>query len=129
MALYEIDPQERYLDYTDRWANFHQWTPRNGVKTNDADDQCCGQTYLERYFQSGGEEKIAKIIENLDNQMKTPNNQKPEAEGSLYGWWTWIDAIQMAMPVYSKMFRITGEQKYIDHAMRKYSWIRDTLAG
>jgi len=33
MALYGIDRQQRYLDYTDRWASFHQWTPRNGVKT------------------------------------------------------------------------------------------------
>ena len=91
MALYEIDQDARYIDYTDRWGSFHQWTPRNGVKTNDADDQCCGQTYADRYMQSGGEEKIAKIIENLNNQMKTPNTQKPEAKGSIYGWWTWID--------------------------------------
>ena len=46
MALYEIDKDARYIDYTDRWGNFHKWTPRNGVKTNDADDQCCGQTYF-----------------------------------------------------------------------------------
>ncbi len=27
MALYEIDKDARYIDYTDRWANFHKWTP------------------------------------------------------------------------------------------------------
>ena len=70
MALYEIDPQERYIDYTDRWANFHQWTPRNGVRTNDADDQCCGQTYADRYMQSGGEEKIARIIDAQHTQAR-----------------------------------------------------------
>ena len=63
MALYEIDPQQRYLDYTDTWSNFHQWTPRNGVNTCDADDQCCAQTYLMRYMQVGGEEKITKVRE------------------------------------------------------------------
>ncbi|WP_373466502.1 glycoside hydrolase family 88 protein, partial [Acinetobacter soli] len=26
MALYEIDPQQRYLDYTDKWADYHKWT-------------------------------------------------------------------------------------------------------
>lgn len=31
MALYEVDKDNRYIDYTDRWANFHQWTPRNGI--------------------------------------------------------------------------------------------------
>ena len=136
MALYDIDPQQRYIDYTDCWANFHQWTPRNGIKTNDADDQCCQQTYLERYMQSGGEEKIIHVKENLAQQMVTPNmknatqNQKTQTTtNSLYGWWTWIDAIQMGMPVYFQMAKITGERSYIDHAMKMYIWSRDTLAG
>ncbi|MBQ2215558.1 MAG: glycoside hydrolase family 88 protein, partial [Prevotella sp.] len=107
MALYEIDPDQRYADYTDKWANFHQWTPRNGVKTTDADDQCCGQTYIDRYIQTGSkdQQKIKAIIENLDNQMAT---------GKL-GYWTWIDAIQMAMPLYFQVYMITGDRKYADH--------------
>ena len=127
MELYKVDPQQRYIDYTDRWADFHKWTPRNGITTCDADDQCCEQTYLDRYMMTKDEKMIVHVKENLAHQMKTGNDKK--ANGELYGWWTWIDAIQMAMPVYSKMFRITGEQKYIDHAMRMYIWSRDTLAG
>ena len=126
MALYEIDPNPAYIDYTDRWATFHQWTPRNGVKTNDADDQCCEQTYLDRYMQSGGEEKIARVRENLEQQMTAPN---PKAGGAVMGWWTWIDAIQMGMPVYFQMAKVTGERRYVDHAMKMYTWSRDTLAG
>ena len=131
MALYELDPDQRYIDYTDRWANFHEWTPRNGVTTCDADDQCCGQTYLQRYMQVGGEEKIAKIKENLDYQMKAVNEKKmPKCnQPSVYGWWTWIDAIQMAMPVYVAMTKVTGDRKYLNHAMRMYTWSRDSLAG
>ena len=127
MELYKVDPQQRYINYTDRWADFHKWTPRNGITTCDADDQCCEQTYLDRYMMTKDEKMIVHVKENLAHQMKTGNDKK--ANGELYGWWTWIDAIQMAMPVYSKMFRITGEQKYIDHAMRMYTWSRDTLAG
>ena len=127
MELYKVDAQQRYLDYTDRWADFHHWTARNGITSCDADDQCCEQTYLDRYMMTGQEKMIVHVKENLAHQMKTGNDRK--ANGALYGWWTWIDAIQMAMPVYSKMYRITGEQKYIDHAMRMYTWSRDTLAG
>ena len=137
MALYEIDADERYIDYTDRWARFHQWTPRNGVQTNDADDQCCGQTYVDRYLQSGGKEKIIHIITNLNNQMSTPNTKasvkqalrETNANGELYGWWTWIDAIQMAMPLYMQVYKVTGDRRYADHAMKMYRWTRDTLAG
>ena len=137
MALYEIDADERYIDYTDRWARFHQWTPRNGVQTNDADDQCCGQTYVDRYLQSGGKEKIIYVITNLNNQMSTPNTKasvkqalrEANANGELYGWWTWIDAIQMAMPLYMQVYKVTGDRRYADHAMKMYRWTRDTLAG
>ena len=128
MALYEIDQDQRYMDYTDKWASFHQWTPRNGVTTCDADDQCCGQTYLMRYEQVGGEEKIAKMRENLDHQMKTENDKKL-ATPSLYGWWTWIDAIQMAMPLYMQMYKLTGEEKYRDHGMAMYRWSRNECGG
>lgn len=128
MALYEIDQDQRYMDYTDKWASFHQWTPRNGVTTCDADDQCCGQTYLMRYEQVGGEEKIAKMRENLDHQMKTENDKKLSTP-SLYGWWTWIDAIQMAMPLYMQMYKITGEEKYRDHGMKMYRWSRNECGG
>lgn len=137
MALYEIDADEQYIDYTDRWARFHQWTPRNGVKTNDADDQCCGQTYVDRYLQSGGKEKIVHVITNLNKQMSTPNTKasvkqalrEANANGELYGWWTWIDAIQMAMPLYMQVYKVTGDRRYADHAMKMYRWTRDTLAG
>ena len=118
MALYAIDPQPEYLEYTDRWADFHQWTPRNGTATTHADDQCCAQTYLDRYLMTRDERMLTHVRENLDHQMQTK-----------IGWWTWIDAIQMSMPVYSKMYRATGQQRYIDHAMKMYVWCRDTLAG
>jgi rhamnogalacturonyl hydrolase YesR len=129
MALYDIDPQQRYLDYTDKWASFHKWTPRNGITTNDADDQCCEQTYLMRFEKVGDSTMIRPTIANLQHQMKTPNTRKSEAEGALCGWWTWIDAIQMAMPVYMHMYKLTGDVRYRDHGMNMYVWSRDTLAG
>ena len=118
MALYGIDPQEAYLDYTDQWGDFHQWTPRDGVRTMNADNQCCAQTYLDRYQMTGNNKMIARVRENLDLQMQRK-----------VGWWTWVDAIQMAMPVYTKMYRITGDKRYANHAMKMYTWTRDTLAG
>jgi rhamnogalacturonyl hydrolase YesR len=89
MALYNIDQQQRYLDYTEKWADFHKWTPRNGVKTTDADDQCCSQTYIE-FQQTTGKGSLEPTKENLAKQM----------ESGRVDYWTWIDAIQMAMPVY-----------------------------
>ena len=125
MALLDIDPKQQYIDYTDRWADFHQWTPRNGINTCDADDQCCAQTYLMRYDQTKDISMFTHVKDNLEHQMVTvnPKNQ------SLYGWWTWIDAIQMAMPIYMQMYRLTGDSRYRDHAMKMYRWSRNECGG
>ena len=127
MALQQVDPQQRYMDYTLTWANFHQWMPRNGTKTCDADDQCCGQAYIE-VAELGGlpvGDYIKYVCENLDYQMQTSNPKN----GSLYGWWTWIDAIQMAMPLYVQVYKATGERRYLNHAMKMYRWSRDECGG
>lgn len=119
LALYGIDNDDRYIDYTDRWAAFHKWTPRNGTGTRDADDQCCAQAYIERFVMTGDSAMIAPTRDNLDGQM---------AEGRV-DYWTWIDAIQMAMPVYAKMYAVTGERDYLDRAMEMYRWSRDVCGG
>ncbi len=143
MALQRVDPQQRYIDYAMRWAEFHKWMPRNGIETCDADDQCCGQTYLELIPYSGKpqSEHLQAIQANLDHQMKTPRPFKPNevqkpkigevgtAVGTLVGWWTWIDAIQMAMPLYMQVYKLTGDKRYCDHAMAMYRWSRNECGG
>lgn len=79
MALYDIDPQQRYIDYTDRWADYHKWTARGSVNDMDADNQCCQQTYIDRHVQSGMKKDMSKVKENLDHQMSTGK----------YSYWTW----------------------------------------
>ena len=115
MELYAIDQQQRYIDYALRWADFHNWTPRNGVTTTDADDQCCGQTYYLLQPFTERQNPMEKVLENLDRQI---------ASGRCH-YWTRIDAIQMAMPLYALAYQQTGERKYIDYAMKAYRWSRN----
>ena len=121
MNLYEVDRQPEYLDYALRWARFHRWTPRNGEATTDADDQCCGQTYAALYAYRGmGEDSLlAPVRRNLDHQMATGR----------HNYWSWIDAIQMAMPLYAMMYHYTGEEQYMDYAMQSYRWSRNECGG
>lgn len=118
-ALYDIDPQQRYLDYIHRWADHHRWAPRNGVNTTDADDQCCAQTYIWCYRKEHDPQMLAPITENLEHQMSTPRQD----------YWWWIDAIQMSMPVYAQMYKTTGDRHYIDYAMRLYRHSRNAVGG
>lgn len=123
MALYGIDAQPDYLKYIDDWATYHKWTPRNGTKTTNADDQCCMQTYLDRYFLGAGCKEQGAMLDSVRVNM--------EKQMSLHrvDYWTWIDAIQMAMPAYSKMYKITGDTRYIFFARDCYEWTRNECGG
>ena len=122
MELNTIDPQPEYLNYSLTWADFHKWTPRNGIQTTDADDQCCGQTYINllKYLKNENKStQIINLLDNLDNQINS----------NRYDYWTWIDAIQMAMPLYAQAYKLTGKRKYLDYAMKSYHWTRDECGG
>lgn len=121
MALQEIDPNHAYINYALRWADFHKWTPRNGIKTTDADDQCCAQTYVQLLPYAGRDEKklLQNVINNLNHQMESGRSD----------YWTWIDAIQMAMPLYFQIAHLTGERRYADYAMQCYRWTRNECGG
>ena len=93
MALYGVDPQQKYLDYAIDWSNKHQWSPRNGIVIKNADDQCCGQTYIDLYNLDPKPERIQNIKTCIDSVIASGRK----------GDWFWIDAIQMAMPIYAKL--------------------------
>lgn len=115
MALYAIYPREDYYDYAYGWADFHKWGLRNGNTTRNADDQCCGQTYIDLYNICPDPNMIKNIKTNIDMVVNTPQNDD---------WW-WIDAIQMAMPVYAKLGKLTGDHRYYDKMWDIYSYTRD----
>jgi len=93
MALYSIDPQKKYYDYAVDWGEKHQWTPRNGVTDRNADDQCCGQTYTDLYEIDHRPERIGPIKICLDNMVSSDKCDD----------WHWVDAIQMAMPLFTRL--------------------------
>lgn len=120
LALYDQDPQDRYLAYLDRWGNFHKWGPyQEDYYTVDADHICCAQVYCQRYFLDGNEAKYKPMQKLFNNQISAGKHKA----------WTWIDAIHMAMPGYAMMTMATGNRKYINFAMKSYIWTRDTCGG
>lgn len=110
MALYSVDKNKAYYDYAVDWGKSHKWGLRNGIKTRNADDQDCGQTYLDLYEIDPQPERIKDIKASID-LMK--------ASGKINDW-TWIDAIQMAMPVFAKLGVIYKDTTYFDYMYKMY---------
>ena len=119
MALYAIYPQDDYYDYAYNWAEYHEWGMRKGTATRDADNQCCGQVYLDLYRLCPDPAKIRKITATVDMLLNTPQVDD----------WTWIDAIQMAMPNLAKLGVIKGDARYFNKMWLMYSCSRNEMGG
>lgn len=115
MALYRIYPKQEYYDYALGWAEFHKWGLRNGNTTRNADDQCCGQTYIDLYKIDPRPERIINIKTCADMQVNTPQNDD----------WHWIDAIQMAMPIFAQLGDLYKDKKYYEKMHQMYSYTKN----
>ena len=120
MALHSIYPENRYYDYAYSWGDGFKWgMRRDNTTTRDADNYCCGQTYVDLYRLTPRPEMLTKTKACMNMLVNTPQ----------VGDWTWIDAIQLGMPLLAKMSALTGDKRYNDKAWKMYSWTRDSLAG
>lgn len=119
MALYQIDPQKSYYDYAVSWGENHKWGLRNGIQTRNGDDQCCGQTYIDLYLIDKKEERIKDIKASIDLMVDSEKVSD----------WTWIDALQMAMPVYAKLGVIYKDDRYFEKMYALYTHTKSKEGG
>jgi unsaturated rhamnogalacturonyl hydrolase len=119
MALNAADPQASYVDYAVRWGTSHSWGLVGGTTTRSADDQCAGQTYIDLY--------------NMDAQAMRTRDIKADIDmvvsGTAVNDWTWVDAIQMAMPVYAKLGKLGTSTGYTDKAYAMYRNTKNVQGG
>jgi len=121
LNLYAVDPKPAYKDYALAWGNAHSWQLRdNDSATTNADNQCAGQAYIDLYNLDGGKDaqRIAAIQTSIDGMVS--NN--------VTNVWTWVDAIQMAMPVLARFGALHPTDGYFDAAYALYQHPKKTLA-
>lgn len=116
MAMYEVDKNKAYYDYAVLWGERHNWGLRGGVETRHADNHCAGQTYIDLYNLDGGKhpERIKDIKQSIDRMMATDKVDD----------WDWIDALQMAMPVYAKLGKLYNDTKYFERNYQMYAYTK-----
>jgi unsaturated rhamnogalacturonyl hydrolase len=120
MALYRVDPNARYYQYAVQWGTSHNWGLAYG-NANDrvADDQCCGQTYLELYAYDPQAVRIRDIKTSLDGMVNSTKSDD---------WW-WCDALHMGMPVFAKMGALTNDNRYYEKMYDLFSNARSLQGG
>ena len=118
MEVYKLLKDQKMLDYSIRWAEHNNWQGANEPDPAKwkykqygegqdfvlfGDWQICFQTYIDLYNLSPDENKIARAKEVMGF----------EADSKAHDYWWWADALYMVMPVMTKMYKLTGETKYL----------------
>lgn len=119
MEVYKLLQDQKMLDYSIRWAEHNQWKGateadpakwkyKNYGEGQDyvlfGDWQICFQTYIDLFYLGPEEKKIYRAIEVMNY----------EADSEAHDYWWWADALYMVMPVMTKMYRLTGDVKYLN---------------
>ncbi len=119
MALYSIDPERKYYEYAKAWGEGHRWMPVNGPGTRLADDQAAGQTWIDLYQIDAKPERIRNVRENVDRMV--------HSEGA--SDWYWIDALQMAMPVFVRLGALEKDPAYFQKMYDLYHYTKTVHGG
>ncbi len=121
LALYALVPEASYYEYAVEWGNDNDWSLRDLFEPDHADPQCAGQTYIDLYQLDDGNhpEWIRDITASIDAMVTSP----------VVDSWTWIDALQMSMPVFVRLGVLDHDTAYFEKMWQLYSYTRDTEGG
>lgn len=119
MALYAIDKEKANYEYAVQWGEKHQWGLWGGTKVRNADNQCCGQTYIDLYLVDKKEERIRDIKTCIDQMVASDKTDD---------WW-WVDALQMAMPVFVRLGVVLHDTAYFRKMYELYAFTKYKHGG
>ena len=125
MAMYSTWPDHDYHDYALLWAESNGWGLNGGTSTRDAGNHCAGQTYIALYEIDPIPVRISDITTSISNMINSPQ---------VDDWWL-IDALYVAMPVFTRLGIIHADTNYFDKMYALYDdtktrrGLYDTTAG
>ena len=123
MEAYRLLGHARWHAYSDAWARHNRWM---GAQEQDpakwkyksygegqdyvlfGDWQICFQTYIDLYnLEVRGERSEVRVA-------RAKEVMGYEADSKAHDYWWWADALYMVMPVMTKMYKLTGDTKYLN---------------
>ena len=119
LELFKVAGDKKLLDFTISWAKHNKymgansqdkrfWDYRLPLRVNDnvlfADYQICFQIYSDLNDMEPSPEKLKRAFEVFDYQISLPDND----------FWWWMDALFMAMPSMTRLYKQSGDEKYLD---------------
>jgi len=122
--FYEITGTQAYLDWAEDWGNANSWLrsekpwkyDTQAENDEDADNHCCGQTYIDLYLIDPQPVRITDIVRANDYIISQPDTD----------YWFWIDAFYMHAPTLAKLSTLTTNSAYSDKLWAMYNDTKTT---
>ena len=127
MALAQVSGDPRYLRAMIERGEANGW--KLGPRRYHADDHCVGQMYCEVYFLKRDPRIIAPMREQFDAILAAPR-EFPTLEfrqRNVTDLWSWCDALFMGPPAWVRLWKATGDPRYLDFAVTNWWRTSDYL--
>lgn len=124
MALAGVSPSPRFHDAMMQLGEKHGWQLAGRIY--HADDHAVGQTWAELYFRHQDPRMISPMRGCFDHVLAHPKDDNLEFDAAKnpdrLDRWSWCDALFMAPPAWIRLWKATGDTRYLDFAVTKW-WV------
>lgn len=126
MALGNISNNNQYIKTLIEKCDSLDW--ETGRRRFHADDYCIGQTFSLLYAKYKEERMIANFKRQADSIVAAPHTESLEWKNKITDReWAWCDALFMGPTALGYLSTVTGEQKYLDIAVKLWWKTTDYL--
>lgn len=121
------DDPKPYTDFLKMIGERNGWTLHK--RPYHADDHTVGQFYLSLYEEFHDPAMLKPTQDHFDWILAHPKtgSLKWGKRTDCHDRWGWCDALFMAPPVWARLAKVTGEQKYLDFMDQEYHATYDLL--
>lgn len=110
----EFSGEEGYFNWLKKVFNRQYWQVAD--RMYHADDVCVSQTYIDMYNKYKEEKMLLPTLARIDWVINNPSKGGLDIDYSKplsYERWSWCDALFMAPGVYTRLYTLTGNKKYM----------------
>ena len=120
-TLYKTTGEERYKNEIWNLGQKYNWKLLNDIY--HADRLTIAQSFVDLYMEEKDPEMLEKIQWVLDMHLdrRPPADVRYKDNPYSGEWWTWCDALYMAPPTFVRVYKATGEKKYLEY-MNQHWW-------
>jgi rhamnogalacturonyl hydrolase YesR len=125
MALSDLADTPKYHDAMVEMGKKFSWEP--AARRFHADDYCVSQTYLELYLKDRDPAMLKPTKDAFDYILAHPETNNLYMVRGVQRRWNWCDALFMGPPAWIRLYKATGDTRYLDFMDREWTATSDFL--